>query len=127
MFGVIEIIGFFLGSILLTPFADIIGRKKATLMLTLIQAIPVLVIAIVQQSSALTYGTALTFVFISGFATASKYNLAVLYAVEFTTKEKQISITFIAALLSGSGTIIVGAEYWALPSMLPWVWTYLFL
>ena len=36
MFGGIEIMGFFLGSILLTPFADIFGRKKTNILLILI-------------------------------------------------------------------------------------------
>ena len=34
--GVLEIVGFFIGSFVLTPLADTIGRKKITFILTLI-------------------------------------------------------------------------------------------
>ena len=36
-----------------------------------------------------------------------------------------MSVSFTAAIFSGIGTIIVGSQYWVLPNMMPWVWTYL--
>ena len=122
LFGTVMLAGFMVGSIFLTPWADVIGRKKANLMVSIIQTCAILVLTIVMQSEFTNYYLYLTIIFVVGLASASRYNIAVLYALEFTTVKYQKLYTAVPLIFDGTNGIFIGIEFWLIKSMVPGMW-----
>ena len=122
LFGTVMLAGFMVGSIFLTPWADVIGRKKANLMVSIIQTCAILVLTIVMQSGFTNYYLYLTIIFVVGLASASRYNIAVLYALEFTTVKYQKLYTAVPLIFDGTNGIFIGIEFWLIKSMVPGMW-----
>ena len=92
--GVSEVLGFFFGSVFLTPLTDVIGRKKTNIILTLVMVLPVIVITIMQTINKANYIAFVVLIFISGLAGAPRFNMGCLYPCEFTTDEKMLLYNF---------------------------------
>ena len=87
-------LGFFFGSVFLTPLADVIGRKKTNIILTLVMVLPVVIITILQTINKANYIVFIILIFISGLAGAPRFNLSCLYPCEFTTDDKLLLYNF---------------------------------
>ena len=94
LLGVILVIGFFFGSIFLTPLADIYGRKKLNWWLTIIWTVPVILLTFLQQINAANYAVFCVLIFINGCATAPRFNISAMYSCEYTTEEKVLLYNF---------------------------------
>jgi MFS family permease len=92
-YGTSMIAGYFLGSIFITPHADTIGRKKMNIIVTLIQCFAVTAISIIQLWSNsnidypgfVNYYLIVGFCFIMGLSSVPRYNVTMIYGLEFTT------------------------------------------
>jgi MFS family permease len=122
LFGSVMLGGFMVGSIFLTPWADIIGRKKANQMVSCIQTFAILILTILMQVGFANYWLYISIIFVIGLATASRYNISVLYALEFTTEAHQKVYTAVPLILDGVNSIAIGFEFWQIKSMLPGMW-----
>jgi len=68
------------------------------------------------------YWLYIVIIFFIGFVTCARYNIAVLYALEFTTEAHQKLYTAVPLMLDGMNAISIGIEFWKIKSLLPGMW-----
>lgn len=85
-FGTALMIGYFLGSIFITPMGDTYGRMKMHTFLAITQTIFV-ALTIIFTVYTTSYISVVVLNFLLGLVTAPRYNMCIMYGLEFTNKD----------------------------------------
>ena len=113
LFGVVLMLGLAFGSFTLTSLSDIFGRK-AVLLICLLASSIFLIASVSSQSS---YTMTVFFTFLFGMTTACRYSVAVMHAIEISTRANSAFYITSVLIFDAAASYIMGIYYYFIKSM----------
>lgn len=119
LFGVSYLFALFVSNIFITPFGDVLGRRRMNMLACGMQTVCLLAISLSLSTDKTNYYAMLAMTFSLGLFSAPRYNTSMIYANELSIPKYNKLLTFLMNIALASFGIAIGIYFYYVKSVVP--------